>query len=141
MLVLLIIPIIKPILLKLQKLQSQMLYFACIFFTSLNYFFIRLGSLQRACQRLQTYKRRVFSFGSLLTKRQAQCLLTGDALQISQSRFAISRIQLIQGENPYESRSITYQISSSSLALVNRWPGLHLLACSWALLMQWASVW
>src|SRR5205823_12528191 len=99
-------------------------YFARIFFTSSNHFFIRFGSSQRALWKSYAREKRVFSSGRRCTKRYAQFLPTRFPPRVVSRRFAISSTPSIRGGNPRESRSRTCRTTVSSSDSVN-------LCCEW----------
>ena len=80
-----LMPIVKPVLLKLQVSLSQILYLALIFCTRLNQGLITSRSLQRTLQQSLYLVIRNQSLGSRLTKFKAYQGLTGSALRIARS--------------------------------------------------------
>src|SRR5436853_6374705 len=94
-------------------------YFARIFFTSSNHFFIRFGSSQRALWKSYAREKRVFNSGRYCTKRYAQFLPTRFPPRVVSRRFVISSTLSIRGGNPRESRLRIYCIIISSSDLVN----------------------
>jgi hypothetical protein len=100
-----ILPIIKPALLKFQTLLLQMLYLAFVCSTSSNQLLIRTGSLYRALCLSYARLNRILRLSVRLTKLAGYFCPTWPAPRAASSLSAILRTAVYVGANPRRSRS------------------------------------
>ena len=114
-----ILPIIKPVLLKLYVSLSGMLYTCLVYWTRSNQGLITAGSLYRALYRSYGWLNRVIRLGVRLIKLNGHFYPTWPAPRLVYNLLAISYIALSVGINPRESRSRICCLITSSSSLVS----------------------
>jgi hypothetical protein len=117
--IMLITPIWKPLSSKLCTSSSWMPYLALASSTSLNHALIISGSSWSILYLSFARLKAILSLAERVTKRSAQCLLTGLPLCTASSLLAISATSHSRGANPRESRSRIYWIIVCSSVVVS----------------------
>jgi hypothetical protein len=117
--IILITPIWKLLSLKLCTSSSWTPYLALVSSTSLNHALIISGSSWSILYLSFARLKAILSLAKRVTKRSAQCLLTGLLPRIASSLSAISTTSHSRGANPRELRSRIYRTIVCSSVIVS----------------------